>query len=121
MVTAREHLEKAAAQFEASGLTEELEQTRLALQDRDRHGDRHGTSSKTKKGECGSETYPDRLTQREVAVLRLIAAGWTNNEIAADLVISVPTVESHITRIYAKISARGRADATAYALKHELV
>jgi DNA-binding CsgD family transcriptional regulator len=60
------------------------------------------------------------LTRREVEVLRLIAAGSTNNEIAASLVVSSGTVERHITSIYAKIGARGRADATAYALRHGL-
>ena len=60
------------------------------------------------------------LTPREVDVLRLIAAGRTNNDIAAELVISLPTVERHITHLYGKIAARGRADATAYALRRGL-
>lgn len=64
--------------------------------------------------------YPDGLTQREVEVLRAIAAGKSNNEIARDLVLSVRTVERHITNIYTKISARGRADATSYTLSHGL-
>ena len=64
--------------------------------------------------------YPDRLTEREVEVLRLIAAGNSNREIATDLVLSVRTVERHITNVYGKISARGRADATLYALDHGL-
>ena len=63
---------------------------------------------------------PARLTAREVEVLRLIAAGRTSKEIAAELVVTVPTVERHITHIYGKIGARGRADATAYALRHGL-
>jgi DNA-binding NarL/FixJ family response regulator len=50
----------------------------------------------------------------------LIAAGMTNNEIADDLVLSVRTVERHITNLYGKIDARGRADATAYAFTHDL-
>jgi DNA-binding NarL/FixJ family response regulator len=53
-------------------------------------------------------------------VLRLIASGKSNGETAAELVLSVRTVERHITNIYAKINARGRADATAYALSHGL-
>jgi DNA-binding NarL/FixJ family response regulator len=51
-------------------------------------------------------------------VLRLIADGCTNTGIANELVLSVRTVERHIANIYAKIGARGRADATAYALRH---
>jgi len=61
-------------------------------------------------------TYPDGLTQREVEVLCLIATGKSNSEIAEALVLSVRTVERHITNIYAKINARGRADATSYAI-----
>lgn len=64
--------------------------------------------------------YPQGLTQREVEVLRLIAGGATNREIAAELVLSVRTVERHITNIYYKIGARGKADATAFALTHGL-
>jgi DNA-binding CsgD family transcriptional regulator len=59
---------------------------------------------------------PDGLTQREVDVLKLIAGGHSNREIADTLVISLRTVERHITNVYTKIGARGRADATAYVL-----
>ncbi len=69
----------------------------------------------------GSDRYPDRLTAREVEVLLLVAAGKTNREIAEQLVLSLPTVQRHIANIYIKISARNRADATAYALRHGLV
>ncbi len=64
--------------------------------------------------------YPDHLTTREVEVLRLVAAGRTNREIAAELVLSLRTVARHITNIYRKIGARGKADATAYAIRHNL-
>jgi ATP/maltotriose-dependent transcriptional regulator MalT len=63
------------------------------------------------------------LTPREVDVLRLIAAGKSNREIAAILVLSVRTVERHICSIYEKIGASGpvaRATATAYAYQHGL-
>lgn len=63
----------------------------------------------------------DRLTEREVMVLRLLADGQSNPEIAAALAISVKTVERHTVNIYAKIGARNRVDATAYALRHGLV
>jgi DNA-binding NarL/FixJ family response regulator len=55
-----------------------------------------------------------------VEVLRLIAGGRTNREIAAELTLSPRTVGRHITNLYGKIGARGKADATAYALHHEL-
>jgi len=60
------------------------------------------------------------LTHREAEVLRLIAAGRTNQEIAADLVISSRTVGRHVTNIYQKIEVRSRSEATAYAYRHGL-
>jgi DNA-binding NarL/FixJ family response regulator len=54
-------------------------------------------------------------------VVRLVAGGRTNREIADELVVSVRTVERHIGNIYRKLGARGRAHATAYALTHGLV
>jgi DNA-binding NarL/FixJ family response regulator len=65
--------------------------------------------------------YPDHLSEREVDVLRLIAAGESNKEIAAALSLSLRTVERHTVHIYAKIGARGRADAVAYAHRHHLL
>jgi DNA-binding CsgD family transcriptional regulator/pimeloyl-ACP methyl ester carboxylesterase len=61
------------------------------------------------------------LTPREVEVLRLLAGGRSNREIASDLVLSERTVVRHIANIYAKIGAHGRADATAYAYRRRLV
>ncbi len=63
---------------------------------------------------------PDRLTARELEVLRLVASGRSNREIAQQLVLSLRTVERHINNLYAKIGARGKADATAYAFRHGL-
>ncbi len=57
-------------------------------------------------------------------VLCLIAAGKSNQEIATELVLSVHTVERHISNIYTKIGAEGkvaRATATAYALRYGLI
>jgi DNA-binding CsgD family transcriptional regulator len=65
--------------------------------------------------------YPDGLTQREVDVLGLLASGNTSQEIADALFLSPRTIERHITSVYRKIDARGRADATAYALRHGLL
>ena len=65
--------------------------------------------------------YPDDLTAREAEVLSLLASGKTNNEIAEELHVSVRTVERHVANIYAKIGTRGRANATAYALTHNLI
>ena len=60
------------------------------------------------------------LTPREVQVLRQVAAGSTNKEIASELGVAVSTVERHLVNLYNKIGARGRADAIAYALRHRL-
>ncbi|HEY1276374.1 MAG TPA: LuxR C-terminal-related transcriptional regulator [Thermoleophilaceae bacterium] len=60
------------------------------------------------------------LTQREAEILRLVAAGRTNQEIAQELHLSVRTVERHVTNLYRKIGARGRADATAFAVRQDL-
>ncbi|NYJ03672.1 DNA-binding NarL/FixJ family response regulator [Nocardioides thalensis] len=60
------------------------------------------------------------LTTREVEVLRAIAAGHTNSEIAAALVISELTVKSHIGRIFTKLGLRDRAAAIVYAYDHGL-
>lgn len=63
---------------------------------------------------------PDDLTPREADVLRGIAAGQTNGEIAAELYISEATVKSHINHLFAKIRARSRAEAVRYAYDHGL-
>jgi len=57
------------------------------------------------------------LTARELEVLRLLAAGQSNAEIAGDLGLSVNTIERHVGNVYRKIDARGRADATAWAIR----
>ncbi len=63
---------------------------------------------------------PDGLTAREGDVLRGIATGRTNGEIAAELYISDVTVKSHINHLFAKIGARSRAEAVRYAYEHGL-
>ena len=61
------------------------------------------------------------LTAREVDVLVLLARGETNSVIALELGLSVNTVERHVTNLYRKIDARGRADATAFAVRRGIV
>jgi non-specific serine/threonine protein kinase len=67
---------------------------------------------------AGAARTPDGLTAREVEVLRLLVGGASNQVIAESLVLSIKTVQRHIANIYAKIGARGRVDATAYAMQH---
>ncbi|HKE80847.1 MAG TPA: response regulator transcription factor [Solirubrobacteraceae bacterium] len=64
---------------------------------------------------------PDDLTEREVGVLRLIALGHTNAEIAQELFLSVRTVESHRAHIQQKLGRSTRAELVRYALDHGLV
>jgi DNA-binding CsgD family transcriptional regulator len=61
------------------------------------------------------------LSRRELEVLRLVAAGLSNREIAAKLVISEHTVARHVQNIFAKLGLSSRAAATAYAFEHSLV
>ena len=61
------------------------------------------------------------LSRRELEVLRLVAAGRTNREIAATLVISEHTVARHVQNIFAKLGLSSRAAATAFAFEHDLV
>ncbi len=63
---------------------------------------------------------PDELTPREVEVLKLIAAGLSNSEIADKLVLSNATVKTHVNRIFYKTGARDRAQAVRYAYQHGL-
>jgi len=58
------------------------------------------------------------LTPREAEVLRLIAAGQSNREIARSLFVSEATVKTHVNRIFAKTGSRDRAQATRYAFTH---
>jgi DNA-binding NarL/FixJ family response regulator len=60
----------------------------------------------------------DELTPREAEVLRLIAAGQSNREIARTLFVSEATVKTHVNRIFAKTASRDRAQATRYAYTH---
>lgn len=67
-----------------------------------------------------SESY-GRLTPRELEVLRLIADGYTNQEIADQLVISVKTVETHRAHILEKLGLRTRAELVRYAREKGLI
>ena len=65
--------------------------------------------------------HPTGLSAREVEVLRLVAQGLTNPEIAAQLVISIRTVDAHLRSIFSKLDVSTRRDAARYALENKLV
>lgn len=95
---ARLELEAACAIFRQLGATPDLARIEPPG-DRDSHG----------------------LSARELEVLRLVAAGRSNREIAGELVISEHTVARHVQNIYAKLDLSSRAAATAFAFEHDLV
>jgi ATP/maltotriose-dependent transcriptional regulator MalT len=130
-------LEDAADLFTESGVPYEAAQARLALASVLRELGREAPAAAAEDGArralarlgvpVSGSTSPTHiageLTRREGEVLRLLARGSSNEEIATQLVLSVRTVEHHVASIYAKIGVSGRtarAAATAYALTHEL-
>lgn len=101
-------LDGAAASFEAAGTI--FEQLGAALDLRNLR-DMTGTTP----------DLPAGLSRREVEVLRLVAAGMTNKQIAGQLYLSEKTVSRHLSNIFAKIDVASRAAATAFAFEHGLV
>jgi ATP/maltotriose-dependent transcriptional regulator MalT len=94
-------LAAARATFERLGAAPDLERIGTV-------GDRHAPG-------------PGALTAREVAVLRLVATGRTNKQIAAALTISAHTVARHVQNIFVKLDVSSRAAATAAAYQHGLI
>ena len=84
---------------------------------------RRGRRAASEPGAAAPATAPEPfgLSVREVEVLELLAAGLSNPAIAARLVLSIHTVERHVVNIYTKLGIHGRAEATAYALRHGLL
>ena len=67
-----------------------------------------------------SSDYPAGLTNREVEVLRLVAAGLTDAQVAEHLIMSVRTVNTHLTSIYNKLGVNSRTAAARFAVEYHL-
>ncbi|MFJ8105962.1 LuxR C-terminal-related transcriptional regulator [Streptomyces sp. NPDC096132] len=138
---ARDRLHRALALWLELGVPYEAAQTRMTLAAAERAaGDEEGARLELRAAhrvfeELGAvpderraaallgamrERPPGGLTEREVQVLRLVAAGHTNRAVAAELVISEHTVARHLNNIFAKLGVSSRAAATAYACTHGL-
>src|SRR5712691_5743506 len=65
--------------------------------------------------------YPNELTEREVEVLRLLAQGLTNAQLAEQLILSPYTVQAHLRSIFSKLGATSRSAATRFAFEHKLM
>ena len=130
---ARPLIDDAADAFERSGAPYEAAQARLELATVQRSlGDERAPRAAEERawralrclGPAGPDTHretPGSLSRREAEVLRLLAHGRSNDEIARELVLSVRTVERHVANVYAKIGVSGRtarAAATAWAHEH---
>ena len=68
-----------------------------------------------------SRPAPEGLTTREVEVLRLVAGGLANREVARRLVVSEATVKTHVNHLLAKLAVRDRAQLVAWAYQHGVV
>ena len=68
-----------------------------------------------------AKTGPAGLTARETEVLRLVAQGKNNSEIARELFISVNTVTRHMTNMFTKTGTANRVEAAVYATRHRLL
>ncbi len=101
--TAALELDAASGVFEELGAEPDLVRVRSLAASGDGGGDTHG------------------LTARELEVLRLVAAGKTNRDIAGELVLSEHTVARHVQNIFTKLRVSSRTAATRFAFEHDLV
>ncbi len=70
------------------------------------------------RGDLGDHSLVESLTERETEVVRLLAQGLTNKDIAQTLILSVRTVEAYLRSIYGKLGVRSRTEAALWAVRH---
>jgi predicted ATPase/DNA-binding CsgD family transcriptional regulator/DNA-binding XRE family transcriptional regulator len=112
--------EQAFAKAWAEGRTMTLEQV-IAAQEKPLVPTHMYTKSKIPGRKTTKPTRPNELTERELEVLRLVAQGLTDAQIAEALIISPRTVNAHLRSIYQKLGITSRHAAMHYALTHHLV
>jgi DNA-binding CsgD family transcriptional regulator len=112
--------EKGFAQAQAAGRAMTPVQA-LSAQGHTLPSEQPATSTTADRSQVFPSTATDDLTRREVEVLRLVAQGLTDTQIAELLVISPRTVNAHLRSIYSKLAITSRHAAMRYALEHHLV
>ncbi len=110
----KEALAEAADVFGACGAAWRVEQCLGLLEG-------SGEPEEPTEASGGGRPLPGGLTEREAEVLRLVAAGKTNKQIAEDLYLSAKTVGRHMSNIFTKIGVNSRAAATSFAHRHGIV
>jgi DNA-binding CsgD family transcriptional regulator len=83
--------------------------------------ERTHTKARTNKQKSPVSSYPADLTEREAEVLRLVARGLSDAQVAEILIISPRTVNAHLRSIYSKLNITSRHAATHFALEHHLI
>jgi predicted ATPase/DNA-binding CsgD family transcriptional regulator len=109
-IAALQHLDIAVEELGAMGMQPAQERA-LALQ----------STLRRAAPEPFRPAYPGGLSEREVDVLRILAAGKSNRDIADELVISANTAARHVSNIFRKIDAANRVEAASYATRHGLL
>ena len=93
----------------------------VGMEDLQRRCSRELAAMRSPAGETRAASLPDKLSSREVEVLRLVAQGHSNREIGERLFISGNTVANHVRSVLQKTGTANRAEATAYAARHGLL
>lgn len=88
---------------------------------RDSTSEAAGSTNEVESVEVRLPNLPDPLTAREVEILRLIAMGRSNTEIADELFLSLSTVKTHVGRVLAKTDSRDRVHLVLWAFRHGVV
>jgi len=110
-----------AAQGDADAAAMEYDAARWWFEQLGAQPDLERATALAKPAREASDRPANGLTDRELQVLRLVAAGGTNRAIAGELFLSEKTVARHISNIFTKLGVSSRAAATAYAYDHDLV